>query len=510
MTIGKMRRIVARYILDVAVFVCGAVVMVYEIIGSRIVAPFIGNSIYVWTSLIGVILAALSIGYWLGGRAADRRPDIKVLASIIFIAGGLISVTILIKDIVLGAVAAAPTGMEIRSLLASVLLFGPASLVLGFVLPFAVRLKMVSLSDSGKTVGRLYALSTVGSIAGTFSAGFVLIPFVGSVRTLYILAASLIAVSLLLAPLAFTRATFATITLFIFAIALNELGSLYLRRTNELYDVDTEYNRVQVFRTVDPRTGRPMRALATDPYSVQSAIFLDGDELALRYTAFYHLVRYFRPDFQRALMIGGAGYTFPRDYLRSYPNATIDVVEIDPGMTQIARDHFRLDDNPRLNIIHEDGRVFLNRSDARYDAIFVDAFGSLFSIPYHLTTIEAVRNIERILDTDGVVISNLGSAITGRTSRFLRAELATYQSVFPQVQLFKVNSDYDDDRVQNVIMVACKSACPSNGVTDGDAELVRLLAHRYTAEVPLDLPILTDELAPVEYYNSFGQNFYRR
>jgi spermidine synthase len=504
----EKRSIVSRYILELTVFVCGAIVMTYEIIGSRIVAPFIGTSIYVWTSLIGVILAALSLGYWLGGRVADRRPDIKVLAFIIFVAGGLISLTTLIKDLALGAIAGAPTGLELRSLLASILLFAPASIALGFVLPFAVKIKMVSLDESGKTVGRLYALSTIGSIAGTFAAGFFLIPFVGSVRSLYILAATLFAVSLVLAPFAFTRASFAAITLFVFGIGLNELSWAYLRWSHELYDIDTEYNRVQVFRTTDPKTGRAMRALATDPFSTQSAIYLDGDDLALRYTRFYHLIRHFRPDFRHTLMIGGAGYTFPREYLRTYPAATIDVVEIDPGMTDIARQHFRLEDDPRLKIIHEDGRVYLNRSSAEYDGILIDAFGSLFSVPQHLTTVEAVRNLDRLLDGDGVVIFNLGSAIRGGSSSFLQAELATYRTVFPNVYLFKVNPDYDDERIQNVIVVACKSNCESNVVSD--QEISRLLSHRYTDEIPLDRPILTDDLAPVEYYNSFGQDLYRR
>ena len=504
-----MRAFAARYILETTVFVCGAVVMVYEIIGSRIVSPFIGTSVYVWTSLIGVILASLSLGYWLGGRAADRRPDVKILAAVVFLAAGLISLTILIKDVVLAAVASMPAGLEIRSLIASLFLFAPASVVLGFVAPYAVKLKTVSLEDSGKTVGSLYALSTVGSIVGTFAAGFFLIPFVGSVRTLYLIAASLFFLSLLLAPFAFNRITFSAITVFVFGIAASEASLQLMWRTNELYDLDTEYSRVQVFRTIDAKTGRPMRALSTDPFSVQSAVYLDGEDLALKYTRFYHLIRHFRPGFQRSLMIGGAGYTFPRNYLRSYPEATIDVVEIDPGMTDIAKAHFGLADQGRLTIMHEDGRVFLNQYDgAAYDAVLMDAFGSLFTVPYHLTTIEAVRNVSRVLDGNGVVIFNLGSAIQGPSSGFLQAELLTYQSVFADVQVFKVNPDYSDERVQNLIIVACKSQCPVR--SPDDPITAELLAHRYTADLPTNEPVLTDDLAPVEFYNSYGQNLYRR
>lgn len=501
-----MRAVLGRYILEIVVFVCGAVVMIYEITGSRIVSPFIGTSTYVWTSLIGVILASLSLGYWIGGRVADRRPDVKVLAFVVFVAGGLVSLTVLIKEIVLAAVASAPTGLEFKAVIASLVLFGPASVALGFVTPYAVKLKMASLDDTGKTVGRLYALSTVGSIAGTFAAGFFLIPFVGSVRTLYIVAATLLLVALLLAPMALTRGSFSVLIIFVVGVAGSEASRYFLWRTHELTDVDTEYSRIQVFRTTDPKTGRDMRAMATDPHYVQSAIYLDGDDLALRYSPFYHLLRHFRPDFQQTLMIGGAGYTFPREYLRSYRHAEIDVVEIDPGMTRIAREYFRLTDDPRLRIVHEDGRVFLNRtSTAKYDAVLLDAFGSLFTVPYQLTTVEAVRHIDRALDDDGVVLFNIGSAIRGPSSRFLQAEIATYRAVFDRVFLFKVDPDSSDEQTQNLIIVACKSDCSS--VDSGtDPEISRLLSHLYTADFPLQMPILTDDLAPVEYFNSFGQN----
>jgi len=498
-----------RFVLEITVFICGALVMVYEIIGSRIVSPFIGTSTYVWTSLIGVILAALSLGYWLGGRIADRKPDVKILAFAIFLAGGAVSMTILFKDIVLSSIAAAAVGLEIKSVAAALLLFAPASVLLGFVTPFAVKLKMSSLADSGKTVGRLYALSTVGSIVGTFAAGFFLIPFVGSVRTLYLIAGTLFAVSILLAPFAFTRLSFAVLTLFVFAVAGSEYSAFYMLRTHGLHDIDTEYSRVQVFQTIDLKSGRKFQAMATDPHFVQSAVFLEGDDSVFEYSPYYHLIRHFKPDHKQTLMIGGAGYTFPREYLRRYQEARIDVVEIDPKMTEIARRFFRLEDDPRLSIFHEDGRIFLNHAGSdTYDAVLMDAFGSLFSVPYQLTTLEAVQQISRVLKGNGVVIFNLGSAIRGPGSRFLQAELATYRHVFPHVHLFKVNAGYSDEQLQNLIIVASKIANAPTLQTS-DQEIARLLANIYTKELLLNSGILTDDLAPVEYYNSFAQNLYR-
>jgi spermidine synthase len=500
---------IPRFAIELTVFVCGAVVMIYEIIGSRIVSPFIGTSTYVWTSLIGVILGALSLGYWLGGRYADKLPNVKILASVIFLAGGLVSITIFFKDLLLSMIAASNAGLEIKALLAAIFLFAPASVALGFVTPYAVKLKMSSLDDSGKVVGRLYALSTVGSIAGTFAAGFFLIPFVGSVRTLYIIAGTLFLLSILLAAVSITRAKIAFLTLFVFGLAASELTTYYLRQNKALYDIDTEYNRIQLFQMNDVKTGKRLQAMAIDPYFVQSAMFLESDDLAFEYNHFYHLIRHFKPDFQRTLMLGGAGYSFPKEYLRKYPNAEIEVVEIDPQMTKIAREFFKLKDDPRLKITHEDGRIFLNHADSgRYDAVLMDAFGSLFSVPYQLTTVEAVRQIDRVLKDNGIAIFNVGSAIKGESSRFLQAEFATYKSVFPHVFLFKVNADYTDEQLQNLMVVACKTDCSLNAVSD-DPEIANLLSHRYSGDLPLGLPPLTDDLAPVEYYNSFAQNLYR-
>lgn len=490
--------------LDVAVFACGALVMAYEIIGSRILAPFIGTSTYVWTSLIGIILASLSLGYWMGGRIADRYPNVRVLASIIFIAGGLISVTVLVNEIVLSFVASAPVGVELRSVIASLILFAPASVCLGFVTPFAVKLRMSSLADSGKTVGRLYALSTVGSIIGTFVAGFFLIPFVGSVRTLWLIAACLFGVSLILAPLALTRTTIGVFVIYILSIVSSEASSYLLRQSNGVYDLDTEYSRVRVFRTVEPHSGKPIEAIATDPYFIQSAMLLDSDELAFEYSRYYHLARHFAPGFRDVVVIGGAGYSVPKEFLRTYKRATVDVVEIDPGMTAIARRHFRLKDDPRLNIVHEDGRTFLNRAvSGKYDVLMLDAFGSLFSVPYQLTTIEAVREMRRSLKDGGVLIFNLGSAIRGPASRLLQAELATLRAVFPNVLVFKVHSEYSDERLQNLMIVATtlNDLPVGSGV---DPEIASLLSHRYTADIPITGEVLTDDLAPVDYYNAIA------
>jgi spermidine synthase len=492
-----------KFLLETIVFVSGALVMIYEIIGSRLLAPYIGTSTYIWTSLIGVILGSLSLGYWLGGRMADRKPDLKILSAILFFAGALTCLTLLLHEIILSILATGSMRLELKAIIAALVLFAPASVLFGFVTPYAVRLKMLSVEDAGKTVGRLYALSTVGSIVGTFAAGFVLLPFVGSVRSLYLIIAALFSLSILLVPFQLTTRKLYVLILFASAIGLNELYAYSLYRSHDLHDFDTHYSRLRVFRTTDENTGKQMTALTTDPLTTQSAIFLDDDELVLRYAQFYHLLRHFKPDFQNTLIIGGAGYTFPSEYLRKYPDKKIDVVEIDPQMTEIARRFFRLKDNANMRIFHEDGRVFLNQTKNKYDVVLVDAFGSVYSVPFQLTTVEAVRKMRDVLTDDGAVILNMISAIEGEGSMFLQAEYKTYKTVFPNVYLFKVRTERDDQTPQNLILVASKSAKFS--LDTNDEQIAALLQNFYEKPLPLDVPVFTDELAPVEYYNSFAQ-----
>jgi spermidine synthase len=455
-----------------------------------------------------VILGALSVGYWLGGRLADRRPSLGLLSSAIFIAGGLVSLNILTKDVVLGLIATLSQGLEFKALFAAIILFAPASIAFGFVLPFAVRLRIGSVDETGSTVGRLYALSTIGSIAGTFLAGFVLIPSIGSTRTMYLIVVLLFGTSLLLAPFATTSKNFSAIVVFLFAVVENELFAHFQLSRHQVFSIDTEYSHLTLFQPEDPKTGRKIQAMANDPYFVQSAVFLDSDELVFDYNRHFHLAKYYKPDLRRSLMIGGAGYSFPRDYLKQYPDATIDVVEIDPGMTQIARDHFRLKDDPRMKIFHEDARVFLNANQTgHFDVIFMDAFGTLFSVPYQLTTVEAATAMKNALVDDGVLIANLGTAVDGPGDKFLRAELETWRSVFSSVKVFKVKPERPDSELQNLMVVALKRN--STAASGSAAEFADLLSHEVRDREFAALPVLTDDLAPVEYYNSLSQKYYR-
>lgn len=227
-------------------------------------------------------------------------------------------------------------------------------------------------------------------------------------------------------------------------------------------------------------------------------MYLESEKLVYPYTRYYHLARHFNPGFQKTAMLGGAGYSFPKDFLRTYTDATIEVAEIDPGITELAREYFRLQDNPRLSIRHEDGRIFLNRAEPGYDAIFGDAFSSQYSLPYQLTTIEAVRRKYDLLNEGGVVVLNIIASIEGEKGMFLRSEYETYKAVFPQVYLFPVNRPGEGEVVQNIALVALKSEAPAS-FRSTDPEISEMLSHVWKTPIVRDMKVLTDDFAPVEF-----------
>ena len=483
--------------LEVIVFICGAVVMILEMVGSRVLAPYLGTSIVVWTSLIGIILGSLSVGYWWGGRIADRNPSYKVLSLIMLLAAVFVAGVALTKSFLLDFLQGFSSSLQTGSIVATLFLFAPPSVLLGMVSPYAVRLKISDVDHSGSTAGSLYAISTAGSILGTFFAGFFLIGYLGSTNILIALSLVLAATSLL-ASAQYRKLKAASLGIFLVLLYASNAYDAYLNSLG-VHDIDTDYNRVLIYHAKDPATMRMTRVLVTNPHGKQSAMYLDNPaELAVEYTKFYQMAAHFKPDMKKVLMLGGGGYSFPKFAMRRYPELSMEVVEIDPGITRLARQFFALESNPRLIIRHEDARTFVNRAKGPYDVILGDTFNSHYSIPFHLSTLETVQRLHAILADDGIVVANILSAIEGDRGRFLRAEYATFKAVFPQVYLYTVYSS-DGKKWQNIMLVALKSTVKPP-LQSGDPVLNALLEHRWDKPVPQDVPILTDDYAPVDRY----------
>jgi spermidine synthase len=354
------------------------------------------------------------------------------------------------------------------------------------------------MDTSASTVGNLYAASTVGSVGGTFIAGYFLIPFLGASNIFFLLFACLVVLSF-----AFSK-KYLSLKIFIALVLTGSFVLIALTKSNNdrhagIAMMDTEYNALKVFPGVQSSTGKPILTMAFDPFTSQSSMYKRSDDLVWNYSKYYRLAGHFVPNLKKARMIGGGAYSYPKDFIKQYPDATIEVVEIDPGITAAAKKYFRVPDNPRLITYNEDARSFINRSTGGYDAIFDDAFGSSFTTPFQLTTQEAVERQFAMLNDNGVVVANIGASLSGENGRFLRAEYATFKAVFPQVYLFPVDDLMNVDRVQNIMIVALKSTHPALLSSD-NAEFESYLEHLWKKPVVNDMPILTDDYAPVEYY----------
>ena len=302
-----------KYILEFVVFTVGACVMILELTGSRILAPYLGTSIFVWTSLIGIVLASLSLGYFWGGRIADRKANWQIFSLLILAAAVFVSLTALFKEPILAQIQDNITDLRLGSVLGSLILLAPAGVFLGTVSPYAVRLRIKDLKKSGTTVGNLYAVSTVGSIVGTFLSGFWLISYLGNTKILYLIAIILIFASFLAWMKGFKILRY--FVLLIVASAFMSTVSLEKEtRDKGFVDVDTKYSRIWIYEQQDPASGREIRVLMFDPKTVQSAIFLDTSELVFDYTKFFRMAKHFKSNTSSGLLIGGAGYSYAKDF----------------------------------------------------------------------------------------------------------------------------------------------------------------------------------------------------
>jgi spermidine synthase len=484
--------------LEIVVFICGASVMALEMVGARIISPYFGSSIVVWSSLIGTILASLSFGYWWGGRIADRNPSLKSLALIILLSGICTSLVAVAKSIIIDVWGGYSTPIYIAATIMNLVLFAPVSILLGMVSPYAVRLKTGTMDHIGSTVGRLYALSTIGSIFGTFFTGFFLVTVMGSTAILISIGVVLILLSILVSSKDRLIKVTSLTLIWILGLGLIAYGN-YLNG-KEFYDLDTYYSRVFIFQSKEKDTDRPIRVMATTPRFSQSAMYLeDPITPALDYGRFFKSCWYFNPAAKQFLVLGGGGYSFPKFAIEKHPDIKMKIVELDPGITQLAQRFFFLKDPLKFTIFHEDARTFINRCKEKFDVILSDVFNNQYSVPFQLTTIETVRRLHEMLAEGGVVIVNTIGSIEGTRGRFLRAEYSTFQKVFPHAYIFPLQYPQDGEKVQNVMIVATdKTILFDPPFTDSDVE--HYVGQRWLKPISSDMPILTDDYAPVENY----------
>jgi spermidine synthase len=473
-----------------------------EIVASRVIAPYFGNSVYVWGSLIGVFLAALSLGYYVGGRIATRWPQPGPFLALV-LAGG--AATFPIPHVAAGLladIAGRDLGPRWGPLLGSAELFFIPALLMATVSPYAVRLKARTVEGVGNVAGMLYALSTLGSIAGTLLAAFVLISWLGVRSIIQVLGA----VEMGLAVLGFVWARRAVPA----AVAAGTVAAILAVATSTPPDgSDVVYARDTVYHRITVSDEGSVRYLRLDRYWQSARDRATPLRTVFSYTDYLQLPLALIPHPQRVLFVGMGGGTAPSRFFHDYPDLRIDIVELDPAVADTALRWFDLPRAPRLTVHIGDGRLWLRRTRDRFDLIILDAY-LIDTIPFHLATREFYAEAGAHLSPGGAVAANVIGATRGPQSRLFRAIDKTFASVFPAVYVFPVDGDAGE-APQNIIiagtmgprldagqvraragaLVAAGRVTMPTFVQDADSLLVRPVETG-------DVPLLTDDFAPTD------------
>ena len=479
-------------LLRAIVFTVGVSTLGAEIAAARLMAPFFGASTIVWANTIATVLVALSIGYWLGGRLADRRPHLEGLARWVLVASVLLALVPLVADPFLDISVEAfddiDVGAALGSLVGVLALVAVPVLLLGAVSPWAIRLSVERVEDAGRTAGSLYALSTIGSLVGTFGATLLLIPLVGTQRTFLILAA-LVALT---AALALPRAHLLVPLGIVALIALPTGTTKPAEGARVLEERETEQQYARVVELADGE-----RRLELNEGVVYHSVWRRDTVLTGNYWDGYlsaPISVLGRPPRSLAILGNGAGTTM-RAYEELFPETEIDGVEIDGELTELGERWFGLRERPGARLHTDDARPFLRAARRRWEAIFVDAYRQPY-IPFYLTTREFFRLVHDRLEPGGVVVINVGHPEdSDKLEQMLSAGLRdTFRHVVRD-PITDVNSlVIAADRAPSA--TALRAAIPD--VDPGVRPVLAAAAARLAPALPGGT-VFTDDKAPVEW-----------
>ncbi len=482
--------------LALVVFTVGFSILGAEIAAARLLAPYFGASTIVWANTIGIVLVALSVGYWYGGKLADRNPTRAGLYRIVLLAGLLLAAVPFVADPFLGvavdALDSISAGGFVGSLLGVTVLVATPILVSGAVAPYALRLAVADVGEAGTVSGRLYAISTVGSLLGTWASALLFIPLIGTRRTFVVFGLVLVVI----AAIGLARVAYAVAPVVLAVLLALPVGTVKGETdpgSRVIYDADTEYQYARVVesedgtRTLELNEGQAVHSVR------HPGTYLTGDYwdemLVLPFAAGG------RGRTPRSIAIlGNAAGTTARAYGHFFPRTRVDAVEIDGELTAIGRRFFDLS-GPRLHTHAADARPFLRRSTQRYDAIVVDAYRQPY-IPFYLATREFFELARDRLTDGGVVLINVGHP--ERSDRLEQVLSATLGAVFDTVLR-------DPSQSTNSVLLATNGSA-SGGRLRGAAPALPVLLRPVAGEAAARLRpalgggrVYTDDVAPVEW-----------
>src|SRR5262245_59088581 len=515
-TAGSVSATAAAVIYAVA-FVTGAIVMSFEMLGSRYLNPYFGSGIYTWAALISTVLMALTAGYFLGVAIADRTPSPAVLALTVIVGSLYLLALPSFAQTVLEFVLASIDDIRAGSLVSALaLIFFPVTF-LGMYSPFAIRLLLRSAQRSGRVSGAVYGISTASSIVGTLGTTFVLIPTIGSRAITLMLAALGLVAGLALLALARLprRAGAALVILALAAPAARADGlidegiraAMLARPIGRVAHIETEYNDVFITR----RGKELVMSFQVKGWDYTESItnLLDPDDLPLRYAQVMTIATVYPETPKRILMLGLGGGSISAYLGRFMAEAAIPTVEIAPGVITAAKTYFGLRESERMRYRAGDGRVFLNRNSELYDLILLDAYRGGY-VPFHLLTREFYALVKQRLAPGGAAAFNVHDG-----SKLYASTVKTLAEVFPGLDLYPTG-------VGEMIAVATTAPLAKDTLEGRAAALQERRGFRFPLtqilQRRMDNPrlqaasgdVITDDFAPADVYDVLGKDPRRR
>ena len=500
------------------VFFSSACIMVLELVASRLIARHLGSSLYTWTAVIGVVLAGITIGNYLGGRIADRFEAGKALAVQFVLSSAACVLTVILNNVVGDWILLWHFSWPARTFSHVSIVFLIPSILLGTISPVVAKMALDRGLATGRTVGDIYAWGAAGSIAGTFLAGFYLIATLGTVAIIWMVGGALLLLAILYWAKLWVLYLWAVIFIALMAMGMapaewaestgSSLGLRERHNPDVVYEDESQYCYISVRQS---RNNPNKRAFYQDKLMHSEAIMDDILDLQYFYTKIYTAVTKELSEGKNRLsvmVIGGGGYVYPRYIEKVWPGSRIDVVEIDPGVTKAAIEAFGLERNTSINTINLDARNYVDEllerkrcggEIPRYDFIYEDAIND-YSVPYQLTTKEFNDKIAQLLSNDGAYMVNLIDIY--ENALFLGALVNTLEKTFPYVYVI-IEAQRPLSARNTFVIAAAKQQID-----------LKNLSHYYKNEV-LDLlvlnggdieqlkekagyVVLTDDYAPVE------------
>jgi spermidine synthase len=473
------------------VLLSGFISMELELLGTRLISPIFGSTIYVWTSLIGVTLTFLALGYWYGGKLADKgKINLNKLGLIILLLGVYISLLPFISRVILYQFSG--LGIILGPLLISLVILAFPIFFLGFIVPTSVKLITTSLGEVGSKAGEIYALATVGSIIGTFATGFFLILYLGITKTALITGIVLILLSLILIERKKNKKIFLVLLLIPLLLVLQ---SQIVSPSEILESFEGHHGQVKVIQKSDNDIGLYSGELMLTSVNPKTK------ENKISYSKYFEIPLIYNPEHKKALMIGLAGGAVARELVKKY-NLEMDVVEIEPKMLELAKEYFYW--NNEATVYIDDGRHFVQNSNEKYDIIIID-IGLVFPA-WHLYTTEAFQEYEKHLNDDGILVINLISAKEGKHSRTTESLYKTLESVFKDVIILR-HPDIDPEIIYSTILFASKKDIDKNeliltvNLSDYSGPSIQEMIDSSDFEVNFNVGLNTDDFPIAELYD---------